>query len=143
MPRDLWDPTSVLSNIRRELDRFLEEPYASVPGQQGWSPPVDIFETEQSLVIRAELPGVQQKDIEITVQDGTLALKGKKDLSPDVRREQYHRMERTYGPFQRSFALPPNVNQEKVSAKFAGGVLEITLPKSEKAISHQVRVETQ
>jgi len=109
--------------------------------QGPWVPPVDIYETEDSLVFRAELPGVTKEDITVEVKDNTLTLKGDKRFEKDVKEENYHRVERAYGAFQRAFTLPGMVEQDKVKAKFKDGILEIVLPKAEKAKPKQVKVE--
>jgi HSP20 family protein len=104
-------------------------------------PPVDIYETEDSLVFKAELPGVTKEDITVEVKDNTMTLKGEKKFQKEVKEENYHRVERAYGNFQRAFTLPGMVDQEKVKAKFKDGILEIVLPKSEKAKPKQIKVD--
>ena len=107
-----------------------------------WLPPVDIFENEKhEIVLRAELPGLKREDIDIRVENSTLTLRGERKRDTEVKQEQYHRVERSYGSFSRSFSLPTTVNTEKVSAAFADGVLTITLPLREEAKPRQIQVQ--
>jgi HSP20 family protein len=106
-----------------------------------WTPAVDIFENGQhEIVIKAELPGLKREDIDIRVENNTLTLRGERKHDAEVRQENYHRVERAYGAFSRSFALPSTVNAEKVSAAFTDGVLTITLPMREEAKPRQIQV---
>jgi HSP20 family protein len=109
--------------------------------QGAWAPPVDIYETAESIVLEAELPGMTKDDIVVEVKDNTLTLKGEKKFEREVKEENYHRVERSYGAFQRAFTLPLTVQQDKVKAKFKDGILEITLPKMEEAKPKQIKVE--
>ena len=107
---------------------------------RAWMPPVDIRETEGELVLSAELPGLAKKDIEITVEDHVLTLSGERTFEKDVERENYHRLERSYGKFSRSFSLPRNVRTDKVNATFADGVLHIALPKTEESKPRKIDI---
>jgi HSP20 family protein len=109
--------------------------------QGAWIPAVDIFETNEAIVLKAELSGITAQDISVEVKDNTLTLKGEKKFEKEVKEENYHRVERSYGSFQRAFTLPGTIHQEKVKAKFKDGILEITLPKVEEAKPKQVKVE--
>jgi HSP20 family protein len=109
--------------------------------QGAWVPPVDIFETGESIVIKAELPGISKEDITLEVKDNTLLIKGEKKFEKEVKEENYHRVERSYGAFQRSFSLPSTVQQDKVKAKVRDGILEVTLPKAEEAKPKQIKVD--
>jgi HSP20 family protein len=107
-----------------------------------WMPPVDIYETSSDeLVLKAELPDVDKDAIELTVENGTLTIKGEKKFDPEVKDEQVHRVERRYGAFTRSFSLPPTVDATKVSADYKNGVLTIRLPKREEAKPRQIKVD--
>ena len=105
-----------------------------------WQPPVDIYETVDSIVIKAELPAVDQKDIEVRIEDSTLILRGERKHEDEVKKENYHRIERYFGSFQRSFSLPTTVNQEKVAATCDKGVLTITLPKREETTPKHITI---
>lgn len=110
--------------------------------QGSWVPPVDIFETENhDLVIKAELPDMTRETIEVTVENGTLTLKGTKPVPVDVKEEQFRRLERSYGTFSRSFTLPRNVDATKVSAEYRNGVLTVKLPFKEEAKPRTITVD--
>jgi len=106
-----------------------------------WQPLVDIYETESAIVIKAELPDVDQKDIEVRIEDNTLTLRGERKHSGEVKKENYHRIERYFGSFQRIFSLPANIQQDGVSAVCDKGVLTVTLPKREEDRPKQIKVE--
>ena len=110
-------------------------------GEGVWVPPVDIYQNgNNEVVIKAELPDMTREDIDITVDNGTLTVKGEKKLSEDVKEEQFHRVERRYGAFSRSFALPETVDAAKVGADYKNGVLTIRLPLREEAKPRQIKV---
>ena len=107
-----------------------------------WVPAVDIYETEKhDLVLRAELPGMAREDIEVTVENGTVVIKGEKKFDPAVKEDSYRRIERAYGTFHRSFTLPNTVDAGKVTADFKNGVLTVTLPFKEEAKPRTVNVD--
>ncbi len=142
-----WDPFREMSSLQERMNRLFSE-FRGRPlwgeeeiTQGAWAPPVDIYETPESLVLKAELPGLGREDISIEVKDSTLTLKGEKKIEKDVSEENYRRMERAYGSFQRAFTLPSNIQQDKVKAKFKDGILEITLPKVEEAKPKQIKVD--
>jgi HSP20 family protein len=142
-----WDPFREMSALQERMNRLMSDyrtraPWAEEEMAQGnWVPPVDIYETKESLILNVELPGVTKENLALEVKDNTLTLKGEKKLEKDIKEESYHRMERTYGSFMRAFTLPSTVQQEKVKARFKDGVLEVTIPKAEEAKPKQVRVE--
>jgi HSP20 family protein len=108
-----------------------------------WSPPVDILETEDVLTLRADLPDVRLDDIDVRVENQTLTVSGHRKFERDEKIRGYHRIERSYGEFVRSFAVPTSVDTEKVSADYNNGVLTVTLPKKEAAKPRQVKVAVQ
>ena len=142
-----WEPFGKLLSsedrfsrlFTRNFPRFFDEGDASMTT---WMPAVDIYETEHALTLKAELPGVDPKDIEARVEDGTLYLKGERKFEKESKKENYHRIERTYGSFMRSFALPTSVDADKVSAEYKDGVLTLTLPKKEEAKAKTITVQT-
>ena len=142
-----WDPFREISTLQERMNRLFSEvarrsPVAEEEIIQGaWIPPVDIFETGDSIVIKAELPGISKEDITLEVKENTLSIKGEKKFEKDVKEESYHRVERSYGAFQRAFALPSTVQQDKVKAKFRDGILEVTLPKAEETKPKQIKVD--
>ena|SRR5947208_2066247 len=119
------------------VNRLLAEPQSSRP----WAPAVDILETENELLLKADLPGVDMKNIDIQVENGTLTLKGQREFQNEAKQGGYHRIERSYGSFVRYFALPETVDTEGVRAEFKNGVLTVTLPKKEVAKPRQIKVQ--
>jgi HSP20 family protein len=142
-----WDPFREMSALQERMNRLFSDVRAQAPVrgeeivQGAWIPAADIFETNEAIVLKAELPGITAQDISVEVKDNTLTLKGEKKFEKEVKEENYHRVERSYGSFQRAFTLPGTIHQEKVKAKFKDGILEITLPKVEEAKPKQVKVE--
>lgn len=107
-----------------------------------WVPPVDIYQTgEHELVLKAELPDLSREEIDVTVENFVLTLKGEKKLAPEVKEEQFHHIERSYGSFSRSFSLPRTVDASKVAADYKNGVLTVRLPLREEAKPRQIRVD--
>ncbi len=142
-----WDPFREIAALQERMNRLFSDirtqsPFREEEIVQGsWIPAVDIYETNEAIVLNAELPGVAPEDISVEVKDNTLTLKGEKKFAREVKEENYHRVERSYGTFQRAFTLPGTVAQEKVKAQFKDGVLKITLPKVEEAKPKQIKVE--
>ena len=142
-----WDPFRDMVTLRDRMDRLFDDSLARLRGAEddmslsNWSPSVDIYETAESIVIKAEVPGVKKEEISVEVKDDTLYLKGERKFEKDVKEENYHRMERSYGAFRRVFSLPATVEQDKVKATFKDGVLEIILPKVETAKPKKITVD--
>jgi len=136
-----YDPLANLPasfrNFEDVVARMLNEPRGARP----WSPSVDILETENELVLKADLPEVKLEDIEVRVENNTLTLKGERKFEKDEKAKGYHRMERAYGTFVRSFTVPTTVDAEKVGAEYKNGVLTVKLPKKEAAKPRQVKIE--
>jgi HSP20 family protein len=107
-----------------------------------WVPPVDVYQTgEHELVLKAELPDMTREDIDVTVENFVLTIKGEKKLTTDVKEEQFHHIERRYGSFSRSFSLPRTVDSSKVAAEYKNGVLTVRLPLREEAKPRQIKVD--
>ena len=106
-----------------------------------WAPTCDIFETDNEIVVKAELPEVKNEDVHVTIDNNMLTLRGERKFSEETKKDSYHRMERSYGEFFRSFTLPHFVDANKVSAEFKNGMLRITLPKREEAKPKQLEVK--
>jgi len=119
------------------LNRFMTEPNTTRP----WAPAVDIFETDNELVLKADLPDVSMKDIDIQLENGTLTLKGERKFEKDEKNKGFHRMERSYGSFVRYFTVPETVDTEHVKADYNTGVLTVTLPKKEIAKPKSIKVQ--
>jgi len=130
------DPFGSLRLFEDAVPRMMSEPRTSRP----WSPAVDIVETEDELIVKADLPDVRLEDIDVRVENGTLSLKGERKFEKELADKGYHRIERSYGSFMRSFSVPSSVDTEKVSADYKNGVLTVTLPKKEAAKPKQVKV---
>jgi HSP20 family protein len=109
--------------------------------QRPWSPAVDIAETDNDLVLTADVPGVKMEDIRIEIEDGTLTLSGSREFQSESGKGGYHRIERSYGKFQRAFSLPDSVDAEKVTAAYNEGVLKVVLPKKEVAKPRTIKVQ--
>jgi HSP20 family protein len=127
-----WDPFADILPFRREMERLLA-PLAAMPASnlpQRWAPTADVVESDDAIVITAELPGVKDEDVEITVEDGVLRIAGERRLQEEVTEEHSYRLERSYGGFERRFPLPPGVKEEDITAGIAYGVLKITVPKA-------------
>ncbi len=141
-----WEPYRDLPATHDRFNRLFNETFSRVLGDVGdlstrsWAPEVDIYETDQSVVLKAELPGVNPKDAEIRIQDGTLYLKGERKFENEVKEENYHRVERAYGSFTRSFALPSSIDSEKAKAEYKDGVLTLTMPKREEAKPKTIQI---
>jgi HSP20 family protein len=133
------DPVHGLRFFEDAVTRLLNEPRTGRP----WSPAVDILETEDSLQLRADLPDVKLEDIDVRVENLTLTLRGHRKFERDEKVKGYFRIERSFGDFVRSFAIPSTVESEKVAAEYKNGVLTITLPKKEAAKPRQVKVAVQ
>jgi len=133
------DPFGGLRVFEDAITRLMNEPRANRP----WSPSVDIYETEDALTVKADLPEVKVEDIDVRVENQTLTLRGQRKFSKEENVKGYHRIERSYGEFVRSFAVPSTVDTEKVQADYKNGVLTITLPKKEAAKPRQVKVAVQ
>jgi len=130
-----YNPLRELRGMQEQMNHLLDLAWNREHGEElregVWQPLVDIFENDEAVVIRAELPGVEQDAIEVKIEGATLTIRGERKQDAEVRKENYHRIERYYGPFQRSFLLPQTIDHEKVQAACDKGVLTITLPKKE------------
>ena len=140
------DPFREFAQLQNRINRVFSDAYR--PNDEGlttsgaWMPPVDIYHNgEHEIVLKAELPDLTREDIDITVDSGTLTIKGEKKLSNEVKDEQYHRIERQYGSFSRSFSLPQTVDSGKVGADYKNGVLTVRLPLREEAKPRQIKVD--
>ncbi len=141
-----WTPMGHLPAFQEEMNRLFNEFFrGGTGGEQGWAagawtPPVDIYETEDALVLTALLPGVSKDDVSIEVHHNTLILRGERKPAAAVPDERYYRRECIYGPFQRSFVLPATVDQNQVQATYHDGILELHLPKVEAAKPRRIAI---
>jgi len=145
-----WDPFREFTHLQDRISRVFSDAYGhlgsgtdeSLLTSGTWVPPVDVYQNDdKELVMKAELPDMSREDIEITVDNSTLTIKGEKKLSNDVKEEQFHRIERRYGAFSRSFSLPRTVDPAKVAAEYKNGVLTLRLPLREEAKPRQIKVD--
>jgi len=128
-----WTGARLRKEMDRLFDRFLEPAWSEMPALGDWSPTVDVSEDKDAVTVKAELPGVEQKDIAVSLQEGMLTIKGEKRAEKEEKDKHYHRIERSSGAFYRSIQLPSVVDAGKVAATFKDGVVTITLPKSPEA----------
>jgi HSP20 family protein len=144
-----WEPFRELVGFQDRMNRLFEDSFRGVargPAEDdwalggSWAPAVDIYEHEGNLVLKAELPGIESKDVDIRLENNVLTLRGERQFDSVVKRESYHRVERAYGTFSRSFTLPSVVDQEKIKAEYKDGVLRVTLPKKEEAKPKQIAI---
>ncbi|MGH9163095.1 MAG: Hsp20/alpha crystallin family protein [Vicinamibacteraceae bacterium] len=142
-----FDPFRELATVHDRLNRVFDDLAGKrwdddVMSRGDWLPAVDVYENDdQNVVLKAELPGVAKEDVTLSIENNTLTLKGERKRSHEVKKGQYHRIERTYGGFSRSFALPSTVDTEHVAADFKDGVLTITLPRKEEAKPRHIDVK--
>ena len=143
-----WSPQRDLVSVRDEMNRVLNEVFGRSANDESawfsgaWAPPVDIYETDDALVMKAELPGFSKDDISIELKESTLVIKGERKREDEVKEGNYHRMERVYGAFQRSFLLPTTVDQNKVNASYKDGILELRLGKVQAAQPKRIAVSS-
>jgi HSP20 family protein len=140
-------PWTGMSGLKHEMDRvfdrFLESKWEEIPALGQWMPSMDVSETKDSLVAKVEAPGMDPKDIQISLQEDLLTVKGEKRQDKEEKDEHYHRVERAYGAFARSVRLPVAVDANKVTATFKNGLLTITLPKTPAARGTMIPVKAE
>lgn len=137
-----WEPFQG-TNLQEQVSRFLESSFGSTDKNSSlatWAPAVDIHETEGELVVKADLPGIAEEDIDVRVEKNMLTIRGERKFEKSVNDDNYLRVERAYGSFSRSFSLPNTVNTEAVQAEYRNGVLTVTMPKREESKPKQVKV---
>lgn len=140
-----WDPFRDMVTLREKMNRLFDDTVTARGEDKdmitsSWSPAVDIYETENELVLSAEVPGIDEKDIEIKIDDGTLSIRGERKFEKETKEENYHRIERAYGSFFRSFSLPNYIDQEGIRAEHEDGVLKIHMPKRAESKPKTVKI---
>ena len=142
-----WRPLRDLDRMRSEMDRLWEAFFEGRPRRRTdegeWLPSVDVSETKNDLVVKAELPGMDPKDIDISLSDGHLIIKGEKKQEREEKEEDYHFIERSYGSFTRSIQLPKEVKHDKINASYKNGILKVVLPKSEAAKTKETKIKVE
>lgn len=136
-----WEPFRDLARMQDEMSRLLDERFYRAGESVGWTPACDIYEDEDAVTLRFELAGVDPKDVDVRFENGVLTIRGERKLEGEDRRENYHRIERSYGTFTRSFSLPGTVDAEKIKAETKNGVLTVTLPKRAEAKPRAIQVK--
>ena len=142
-----WTVSTDFKNLQNQLSRMFE-PFSHVANDEDvvsgtWVPPIDVAETQEKILVRAEVPGMKQEDIQIEFENGLLTLRGERKLEKQEEGATYHRVERVYGKFSRAFTLPRSVDPERIAASYRDGILEIEVPKKEEAKLKQIKIAVQ
>lgn len=142
-----WEPTRELNSLQSEMNRLFNTFFGDVPPAEGtagvvrrWVPAMDLVETEEHFVLRADLPGLSEEDVSIQLEDNVLTVSGERETEHEDRREGYHRVERSSGRFSRALTLPDGVDPEAIQASFDRGVLEVRVPKPEQRRPRRVEI---
>ena len=139
-----WGSFRNLTTLQDEMDRLFEGAFTKGQGGQAelasWAPAVDIYEAESELVAKVDLPGVDEKDLDIRLENNTLTIRGERKFEKSVNEENFLRVERAYGSFTRTFSLPNIVNPEGINASYSNGVLTVRMPKREESKPKQVKI---
>ncbi len=138
-----YEPWSLLNQLQREMDNLIRRDGDTTSPVSDWTPAVDIAETENAFVLHADVPGVKAEDIEINMENNVLTLSGQRDYQNAEEKNGFKRVERVRGKFYRRFSLPDSVDGEKISAKTANGVLEITIPKQAKVLPRKIAIQVE
>jgi HSP20 family protein len=140
-----WDPLRDVATLQNRINRFVRESYSPESPEEAlttttFAPPVDIYEDEHTITLQMEVPGIDEKDIDVRIEDNTLTVHGERKMEKEQKEENFRRIERHYGSFTRSFTLPGSVDRGQVSADYEKGVLKIKLAKKAEAKPRQVKV---
>ena len=139
-----WDPFRELQTLQNRMSRLFEDQYGgreeALMTSGAFVPPVDIYEDQQGIQLKLEVPGIEEKDLDIKVENNVLTVSGERKFEKEQKEENFHRIERRYGSFTRSFTLPNTVDTENITADFSNGVLNIHMAKREEAKPKQIKV---
>ncbi len=138
-----WDPFRQLTSLQDQVNRLFDATFPSRTDNSAltaWAPPVDIYETENELVVKADLPDINEKDLDVRIENNMLTIRGERKFAQETKEDNYLRVERAYGSFSRSFSLPNTVNSEAIKAEYKDGVLTVTLPKRPESKPKQVKI---
>jgi HSP20 family protein len=139
-----WEPFRGISSLQEQVNRLFDDKLfrgrAEDSALTTWAPAVDIYETENELVVKADLPDVDEKDLDVRIEDNTLTIRGERKFEKSVSEDNFLRVERAYGVFSRSFSLPNTVNAEAIKAEYRNGVLNVHIPKREESKPKQIKV---
>ncbi len=142
-----WEPFKELMDIQNRMSRLFEDTVSRSRGRDedithaAWTPLVDIYETKNEVILKAELPEIDQKDINLRIESDNLILEGERKIQEEAKKENYYLVERAYGKFKRSFTLPSSVDAEKIKAEYNHGVLKVILPKKEETKAKQITID--
>jgi HSP20 family protein len=140
-----WDPTREFATLQDRMNRLFRESFSPEGREEaltttGFAPPVDVYEDEHNITLKIEVPGIEEKDIDVRIENNTLTVHGERKFEKEEKEENFRRVERQYGSFTRTFTLPNTVDHEKVSAEYDKGVLKIALAKKAEAKPKQIKV---
>lgn len=139
-----WHPFQTMTSLQEQVNRVFEDSFLRRRSEQSslatWAPAVDIYDTEQELVAKADLPGLEEKDLDVRVENNTLTIRGERKAENKVSDDNFLRVERAYGSFTRSFSLPNTVDTEHIKAEYRNGVLSVHMPKREESKPKQIKV---
>ena len=139
-----WDPFREVATLQDRMNRMFNDQFGALTRDESLTgsfvPPVDVYEDENSIQVRLEVPGIEEKDIDIRLENNVLTVRGERKFEKEEKEENFHRIERRYGSFTRSFTLPATVNSEEVQADYEQGVLKVRLPKRAEAKPKQIKV---
>ncbi len=141
-----WDPFRNVSTLQDRINRMFDEAFTRKEFNDdatmgAWRPDVDIYDTDNALIVKAELAGVPKENVTVDVKDNILTIKGERSVDKEVKEENYYRRERSFGSFQRSFTLPAAINPDNIKATYKDGILEIEIPKPEEKKPKQVTID--
>jgi HSP20 family protein len=141
-----WDPFSELVTLQDRMSQLLNQPFGFGDRSEqqlafsNFVPPVDVYEDEHHIILQAEIPGVEEKDLNLHVENNVLTISGERKLETEKKKENFHRLERHYGRFTRSFTLPPTADTQNINAEFENGLLKVTIAKREEAKPKQIKI---
>jgi HSP20 family protein len=142
-----WDPFAELTSLQERMNQLLNQPFSgfgSGPEQSltysNFVPPVDVYEDEHGITLQAEIPGVDEKDLNVHVENNVLTMSGERKFENEEKKQNFHRIERRYGRFTRSFTLPPTADPQQINAEFENGLLRVTIAKREETKPKQIKI---
>lgn len=136
-----WDPVDEILTLRKGMDRLWARLGQDEVELANWTPTSDVVETKDEIIVRAELPGITEKNVDIEIENGVLTIKGERKAEQETDEKGYRRIEREYGTFLRTFTLPANIEPDKIAATFFNGLLEVHLPKKEGAKPKTIKID--
>lgn len=142
-----WDPFKDLISLREKMNKLFEDSMSRSQADDqdfsvgAWKPSVDIYETADKMVLVADLPGIKQEDIELKVENNLLTIRGERKMDKEIKQEDFHRIERAYGSFSRSFTLPATIDIDKIKAEHRNGILQVILPKKEETKAKKIKID--